>query len=135
MTSPIELQVFKEGTLLGTTGGPIAVSEGAQSLLFVNETLGFRTMQTVTVKFGQMTAVKIGVPNGRISINAQPWAEVTIDGNAAGETPIANLALPIGTHEIVFKHPQLGEKRQTVIVKADGLLRVTQTFEPGGGQR
>lgn len=132
VTSPIELQVFKDGALLGTTGGPIAVSEGALNLLFVNETLGFRTQQTVSVKSGQMTSVKIGVPNGRISINAVPWAEVTIDGNAAGETPIANLALPIGTHEIVFKHPQLGEKRQTVTVKADGLLRVTQTFQPDG---
>jgi len=130
VSSPIELKVFKDGTLLGTTGGPIAVSEGAQSLQFVNETLGFRTVQTVTVKFGQMTAVKIGVPNGRISINAIPWAEVTIDGTAHGETPIANLALPIGTHEIVFKHPQLGEKRRTVIVKVDELLRVTETLDP-----
>jgi hypothetical protein len=138
VTSPIELQVFKDGTLLGTTGGNIAVAEGAQNLLFVNETLGFRTSQTVTVKFGQMTNVKIGVPNGRISINAVPWADVTIDGNAAGETPIANLALPIGTHEIVFKHPQLGEKKQTVVVKVDGIVKVTQTFQPdggGGGQR
>lgn len=136
VSSPIELQVFKDGTLLGTTGGNIAVAEGAQNLLFVNETLGFRTSQTVTVKFGQMTNVKIGVPNGRISINAVPWADVTIDGNAAGETPIANLALPIGTHEIVFKHPQLGEKKQTVVVKVDGIVKVTQTFQPdGGGQR
>ena len=130
VTSPIELKVFKDSTLLGTTGGPIAVAEGAQNLMFVNETLGFKTMQTVTVKFGQMTAVKIGVPNGRISINAIPWAEVSIDGTPHGETPIANLSLPIGTHEIVFKHPQLGEKRRTVIVKVDELLRVTETLEP-----
>jgi len=130
VTSPIELKVYKDSTLLGTTGGPIAVVEGAQNLLFTNESLGFKTMQTVTVKFGQMTAVRIGVPNGRISINAIPWAEVSIDGAPHGETPIANLSLPIGTHEIVFKHPQLGEKRRTVIVKVDELLRVTETLEP-----
>jgi hypothetical protein len=130
VTSPITLQVFKDGNLLGTTGGPIAVNEGAQNLLFTNEQLGFRTMQTVQVKGGQMTAVRIGVPNGRISINAIPWAEVTIDGTAHGETPIANLALPIGTHEIVFKHPQLGEKRKTVTVTVDGHVRVTETLQP-----
>jgi hypothetical protein len=50
-----------------------------------------------------MTNVKISVPNGHISINAVPWAEVLIDGTAAGETPLANLSLPIGTHEIVFR--------------------------------
>ena len=102
---------------------------GTQSLEFVNETLGFRLRQTVSVKNGQMTSVKIAVPNGRISINAVPWAEVLIDGTPAGETPLANLSLPIGTHEITFRHPQLGERKQTVVVKVEGLLRVTQTLQ------
>ena len=42
---------------------------------------------------------------------------------------LANLTLPIGTHEVVFTHPQFGERKQTVVVKMDGLLRVTQTFQ------
>jgi serine/threonine-protein kinase len=129
VTSPLELQVFTGGKLVGSTSGPIALNEGPHSLEFVNETLGFRLQQSVNVKNGQMTSVKIAAPNGRISINAVPWAEVTIDGVAAGDTPLANLSLPIGTHEIVFKHPQLGERKQTVVVKVDGLLRVTQTFQ------
>ena len=129
VTSSIELQVFKDGKLVGSTSGPLAVNEGSQSLEFINETLGFRFQQTVNVKGGQMTAVKIAVPNGRISINALPWAEVTINGTAHGETPLANLSLPIGTHEVVFKHPQFGERKQTVVVKVDGLVRVTQDFK------
>jgi hypothetical protein len=75
-----------------------------------------------------MTNVKIAVPNGRISINAVPWADVLIDGTAAGQTPLANLSLPIGSHEITFRHPQFGEKKQTVVVKAEGLLKITQTL-------
>jgi hypothetical protein len=54
---------------------------------------------------------------------------VFIDGNPVGETPIANLALPIGTHQVVFRHPELGERRQTIVVKVDGLLRVTQSLQ------
>ena len=77
-----------------------------------------------------MTTVNIAVPNGRISINAAPWAEVEIDGKPAGETPLANLSLPVGAHEITFRHPELGVKKQTVIVKVDGLTRVTQVFQP-----
>jgi hypothetical protein len=69
------------------------------------------------------------VPNGRISINALPWANVWIDGSAAGETPLANLSMPIGQHEIVFRHPQLGEQRQTVVVKTEGLTRVSVKFQ------
>jgi len=129
VTSPIELHVFKDGQLVGSSAGSLALNEGSHTLEFVNETLGFRYRQTVNVRNGQMTSVKIAVPNGRISINAVPWAEVLIDGTPAGETPLANLSLPIGTHEIVFRHPQLGERKQTVVVKADGLLKLTQAME------
>jgi hypothetical protein len=131
VTSPIALQVFENDAPVGPADSPLTLSEGSHTLEFVNEETGFRLKQNVSVKNGKATPVTIGVPNGRVSINAVPWAEVTIDGNPAGETPIANLSLPIGTHEIVFKHPQLGERRQTVIIKVDGITRVTQTLQPG----
>jgi len=129
VTAAIELQVIKDGRTIGTTAAPIAINEGSQTILLVNETLGFRLSQTVTVKGGQMTSLNISVPNGRVSINAAPWAEVTIDGTPAGQTPLANLSLPIGTHEVVFRHPQLGERKQTITVKVDGLTRVSQSFQ------
>jgi hypothetical protein len=135
----MDLQVFKDGVLIGSTAGPIALTEGAQQIELVNETLGFHLQQTLTVKAGQVTAVNVAAPNGRISINAVPWADVTIDGQAVGQTPLANLSLPIGSHEIVFRHPDLGERKQTVVVKAEGITKVTQTFSEaqrggGGGQ-
>ena len=61
---------------------------------------------------------------------AAPWAEVSINGNPAGQTPLANMAIPIGTHEIVFRHPQFGEQRHTVVVKADEPTRVSANFRP-----
>lgn len=129
VSSTIELQVFKDGKLLGSSSGPIAVNEGSHRVELVNETLGFRLPQTVNVRSGQMTQLNISVPNGRVSINAAPWADVTIDGTPAGQTPLANLSLPIGTHEIVFKHPQFGERKQTITVKVEGLTRVSQSFQ------
>ena len=128
VSSTLDLQVFKDGALVGSTTGPIALNEGTQNLEFVNEALGFRLKQTLNVKAGRMTSVNIVAPNGRLSINAVPWAEVSIDGAAVGQTPLANLSLAIGTHEIVFRHPELGERKQTVVVKAEGLTKVTQTF-------
>ena len=129
LTAPIELQVFEAGKLVGTSAAPIGVREGSHEFEFVNEALGYRKSQTVSVKPGQMTPIAIAVPNGRLSINALPWAEVTINGKPAGETPLANLEIPIGRHEIVFRHPQFGEQRQTAVVKADGLTRVSVTFQ------
>jgi hypothetical protein len=129
VNSPIELQVFENGTLVGSTAGPIAVMEGSHALELVNESLGFRVRSTVNVRGGLMTPLAIAVPNGRLSINAVPWADVFIDGKPAGQTPLANVAVPIGQHVVVFKHPDLGEQTQTVIVKADGLTRVSATFK------
>ena len=129
ITSAMDLQVFENGKLIGSTAGPIALNDGPRTIEVVNETLGFRFRQSVNVKGGQMTTVNIAVPNGRISINAAPWAEVDIDGKPAGETPLANLSLPIGTHEITFRHPEHGVKKQTVVVKVEGLTRVTQVFQ------
>jgi len=128
VTSAIELQVFKDGTPIGSTTTPLAVADGRHKLDFVNQALGFRVSLPVTVTGGQMTTVKVPIPNGRVSINAVPWAQVSIDGADVGQTPLANLALPIGSHEIVFSHPQFGERRQTIVVKVDGIARVTQNF-------
>jgi hypothetical protein len=135
VTSPIDLQVFENGALVGSTSAQIAMSEGAHTLELVNEALGFRARQNVVVKPGQMAALNVGVPNGKVSINAVPWANVWIDGNAAGETPLANLSLAIGQHEVVFRHPQFGEQKQTIIVKVEGLTRVSAAMQGNGEGR
>lgn len=129
ITSPIEFQVFENGNLVGSTTGPIAVMDGNHTFDLVNEMLGYRTRQTVNVKPGQMSAVSITVPNGRVSINAVPWADVWVDGKSVGQTPIANLSLPIGPHEIVFRHPQFPDQRQTWMVKAEGTTMVSAKFQ------
>jgi PEGA domain len=128
-SSPVELQVIENGAVVGSTVGSVAVTDGAHTFDVVNDLLGFRTRQTVTVKAGRMTAVTIAVPNGQISINAVPWADVLIDGKSVGQTPIANFSVPIGAHEIVFRHPQFGERTQTAVVKVSGLTRVSATFQ------
>ena len=129
ITSPIEFQVFENGNLVGSTTGPIAVMDGNHTFDLVNETVGYRTRQTVNVKPGQMSAVSITVPNGRVSINAVPWADVWVDGKSVGQTPIANLSLSIGPHEIVFRHPQFPDQRQTWMVKAEGTTMVSAKFQ------
>jgi len=54
-----------------------------------------------------------------------PWAEVWIDGRKAGDTPMANLQLPLGIREITFRHPQFGERRVPVTVKANAPAAVS----------
>lgn len=128
-TSAIPLQVLEDNRVLGTSGdGALPLSAGTHQLDLVNDDLGFRTRQAVTVAAGETAAFTVTTPLGRLSLNAQPWAQVFVDQNAVGETPIANLAIPIGQHEVTFRHPQLGEWKETVTVRADRVTRLSTTF-------
>jgi len=128
-SSPIELNVFDGDRVLGSTAdGPIVAVAGTHQLEFVNAALGYRMRQTVTIQAGIITPLTLPTPTGRINVNAQPWAQVLIDDNPVGETPLANVSVPLGPHEITFRHPQLGERRETVTVRADTIARVSTSF-------
>lgn len=125
ISSPVVMQVLEDDHKLGTTETDrIMLSAGRHTLNIVNTRLGFQTSRLVQVPAGGAATVKIDIPNGAVNLNALPWAEAFIDGRRVGETPIANIKLPIGEHEVVFRHPQLGERRQTFVVTAGEPARV-----------
>jgi hypothetical protein len=89
---------------------------GEHEIEISSEALGFRTSRKVTIASGKTTSTDVELPTGLLSLNALPWAEVWVDGERVGDTPIANLSRRIGTHQVVFRHPQLGERTETVVV-------------------
>ena len=46
-------------------------------------------------------------------------------GREIGETPLGDVELTPGTHEVAFTHPQLGERRQQVTVRSGAAARVS----------
>jgi len=126
VVSPIDVQVYEHDQFLGSSRTErIALSSGRHEIDLVNDALGYRITRTVQVAPGKASSIKIEVPRGTISLNAIPWAEVWIDGERAGETPIGNFSLPIGPHDIVLRHPDLGEAHQTAIVSLKEPARVS----------
>ncbi|HSL24064.1 MAG TPA: PEGA domain-containing protein [Vicinamibacterales bacterium] len=126
VSAPFAMQIFEEGRLVGSTETQsIMVPAGRHVFEIVNHTLGYRVNRVVQVQPGRTAIVGIELPNGIVNLNATPWAEVWIDDRRVGETPIGNLSLPIGPHEIVFRHPQFGEKRQAISVTPATPLRVS----------
>jgi PEGA domain len=126
VTSPIEIQIFESGRLLGTNQSDrIMVPAGEHRLDLVNEALGYRAARTVSVPAGKVESMTVKLPMGSMSVNAVPWAEVWLDGEKAGDTPIGNLQTTIGRHEVVFRHPDLGESRQTVTVTLSAPARLS----------
>jgi PEGA domain len=123
--SNIPLDVYEEDRLIGTNAiDRIMLPAGSHALRLVSRQLNFEGKQTVQITGGQMRVVKPDLPNGTLSINALPWAEVLVNGERKGETPIGNLSVPIGQHEVVFRHPQFGEQRRSVTVTTGGITRV-----------
>ena len=127
--TPIELQIYENGKHIGSTVGPVAILEGSHNIEVSNAAVGFVAREAVIVKPGELTSRTIHLPNGKLSVNAVPWADVWIDGKSVGQTPLANLPVVVGEHQIVFKHPELGEQQMAALVKVDGVTRMSATMK------
>lgn len=62
---------------------------------------------------------------GTVHINALPWAEVFVDGESVGTTPLLHHRLPVGAHQITLVNKPLGARQeQRVEVVEDAEQRV-----------
>jgi hypothetical protein len=124
--APFEVEILERSDRLGTSGASkTMLPAGRHQISLVNQTLGYRDSRIAEVASAKTTTLRVEAPKAIVSVNAKPWADVSIDGKPAGETPIANVEVPIGSHEVVFRHPQLGERRQTVVVTTQGPNRIS----------
>ena len=125
IASPITMQIREGGKVIGSTESDrLMLPAGEHQLEIVNEALGFRATRKVRIEPGKTAMTRIELPNGSLSLNAQPWAEVWIDGVRVGDTPIGNLQRPIGPHKVVFRHPDLGERTESVVVTLRETVRL-----------
>jgi hypothetical protein len=126
VVAPLPLNVYARGRLIGTSeADTLMLPLGSHELEFVNEAAGYRTTRNITVQAGRKNLLRIDPPNGTLHVNAVPWAEVLMDNQRLGETPIGNAQVPIGNHELVFRHPELGERRVRVMVTLKEPARVS----------
>ena len=137
-SDPAGATVMVDGVSRGTT--PLTVADltpGSRQIVL--QTAAGSASHTVNIQAGATSSLNapapapsavtnVGIktpPAGLVSLNASPWAELWIDGRRIGETPLANLSVPPGEHEVVFRHPQLGEKRQGLRVNPGARLRLS----------
>jgi len=126
IASAVPVQVFEDKRLIGTSDmDRILLPVGEHALELVADNVGYRATRNVRVTAGQTVAVAVDLPRAPLSINASPWAEVFIDGTRVGETPLGNLPQTVGPHEIVFRHPQLGERHVNAMVTLKETARIS----------
>lgn len=127
--TPFDMQVLDAGRVVGTTSSDrIMLPVGTHELTLVSDAFQFKAPIVVRIQAGRTIDVPVTLPNGSLSISAVPWADVWLDGQPIGQTPLGHVAVPIGEHEVVWRHPQLGERRQKVRVTTHTATRVGVDF-------
>lgn len=119
--SPIELTVRANGrTLALDERNRVLLSAGSHALTLENRALGFSTERTVEIKSGEVTAESFDVPKTQLSVTASAPSEVWVDGAKAGETPLVDWPIEIGTRDVVLRASG----------RIDHKLTVTATVQP-----
>lgn len=125
VSSPFDVEVLEDNDVVGSSRtSRIMLAAGRHDLVLANRGVGYQEARRVDVAAGKTTTIRVEAPQASVSVNARPWAEVLVDGASIGQTPIANVLVAVGAHEIVFRNPQLAERKQTFLVTAKGPNRI-----------
>ena len=127
--SRIPLDIYLEGRRIGTTDdGQLLVPPGQHRLELVSRRFNYRGELTLSLAAGQMMSHTVALPSGLLRVRGVAGTEVWVEGEHVGALPLTEVTVPIGTREVVFRHPQYGERRQTVEVGAGAPADVTVSF-------
>ena len=127
ITAPFVVEIAENGKTLGTSEEAVILGAGHHKLFFSNADLDYSETQDVDVLSGETMKLNLD-PKGHASINAAPWAEVWIDGERAGQTPLADLSIRLGLREIIFKNPQFPDLKVTRTIKASSTETIAVDF-------
>jgi len=129
VSAPFDVEIMEGTDVIGSGGAAkVMLAAGRHDLLLVNRSLEYQETRKIDIDPGKVTAVRADPPWATLSANARPWADMFVDGKSVGQTPIGRLAVLIGTHEVLFRHPQLGERRENVVVRTKGPNRIAVDF-------
>jgi hypothetical protein len=132
--SRVPLDLYVSDRRIGTTeDGQILLPPGRYRVRLVNTRLKYRGEVTLVVRSAQVTAHTVRLPDGHVQVNTEPGAEVWIEGKRAGVAPLGALPVPLGSREIVVRHPDLGERREFVDVRYGEIAEVSIRPREGPG--
>lgn len=111
-------EVYIDGRLIDRTPlpGPLSLESGKRQLLLRHPNRR-EYLREIEIKPGDTLRLEVTMPQawGYLAVAASPWAEVFVDGEPAGTTPLADpIRLSIGQHEIRLEGPGGSRWRETV---------------------
>jgi hypothetical protein len=120
--SRVPLELHLSGRRIGSTDDrQIVLTPGRHQIVLVSTRLNYRGEAIVEIRSGELTTHNVSLPDGLLRLDTEPGAEVSIEGQLVGVAPLGALPMPLGTREVLVRHPQLGERRVHVEVKYGGV--------------
>lgn len=113
INSRVAVDVYVDGKQVGSTPLVIQLPEGARTLEYRHEDLTKSVTHTIK---GDERITETVAFDVTVDINANPWAEVSIEGTSEvlGQTPLAAVRVPYGA-SLVFRNPAFPEQRHKVL--------------------
>ncbi len=134
--SPFEVTVAENGHVLTLDDrSELMLSAGRHELEFTNRRLGYDEIQPVDVQPGGQATLSLVPQPSKITVNASVPSEVWIDGSLAGQTPLVDHPITLGTREVIVKSGT-GDQRRFMLTVTVQPLSLTVDFSkpasPGG---
>jgi hypothetical protein len=131
VNSRLPLDLYLAGKRIGRTGDrEIALPPGRHRIEFVSERLNYRGEATISIRSSAFTTHDVTLPMGSLVIDTEPGAEIIIEGQSAGVAPLGVVGAPLGTSEVVVRHPERGERREVVEVRHGVTTELRVAFPP-----
>jgi len=123
VSAAVPVEIYRGEENLGSTPATLQLPEGPQTLEYRYQ--GLRQTLTHVIARDHTTTATVSFLI-KVQINAQPWAQVFMEGinlTPIGQTPLGDVSLPIGS-VLVFQNPTFPAKRYRVTAK-DTAIQIT----------
>jgi serine/threonine-protein kinase len=74
-------------------------------------------------------------PDGALLVLVTPWADVSVDGEPRGQTPLARIALAPGPHDVRLTHPDYAPFPRRVVIRSGETFRLVVDLPTEGVRR
>jgi hypothetical protein len=130
ITSKFPVEVYENKKRVGlSSDGHIAMAPGRHQIVLVNNRFNYRADAELTVKAGDVTSYTVEVPMGVLIVNTAAGAEVFVDGERIGAAPLGPIPAAIGTHQVLVRHVDHGERIQPVDVTLGKPVELSIIFD------
>lgn len=128
--APFDVTIYDRAKSLGTgRTARIESPAGRRVLSFVNDELQYEEERTVEVPAGAVARVDLAPPNGVLNFTADTETQVFLDGRPLGSTPLSNVSVALGSHEVTYRHDRWGEQRYSILVTLGSPARLHAVME------